>query len=284
MSYSDVLLFDPGVSQWRCGRAEEEGPDVILPGIPEGDHVAWQQQVRAGIEALEADPTECAMIMSEPPATTAAQRAERAAFLFELGLQAVHFAAGLVLAMYDVSFDTGMIIDVGESAAYLFAICDGLSVLEAATRHPLTTPGGAEGGAEAGAEAEAEAGAAQLPGVIDAIVRTLGTVDTSLHASLVGHIALVGGGSMAASFAAQLERLLCDSMIKAPPLAVPQLGSCAPSERAWRLWAARHSREEAGPLRAQPAPRVLEPAASKAADFTASDPNQARPWHWGTRP
>ena len=82
---------------------------------------------------------------------------------------------------------------------------------------------------------------AQLPGVIDAIVRTLGTIDTSLHASLVGHIALVGGGSMATSFAAQLERLLCGNMIKVPPLAVPQLGSCASSEHAWRLWAARHS-------------------------------------------
>jgi hypothetical protein len=107
MSYSDVLLFDPGVSQWRCGRAEEEGPDVILPGVPEDDHEAWQRQVRAGIEALEAEPTECAMIMSEPPATTPAQRAARAAFLFGLGLRAVHFAAGLVLAMYDVGLDTG---------------------------------------------------------------------------------------------------------------------------------------------------------------------------------
>ena len=108
MSYSDVLLFDPGASQWRCGRAEEEGPDVILPGVPDGDHEAWQRQVRAGIEALEAEPTECAMIMSEPPATTPAQRGERADFLFGLGLRSVHFAAGLVLAMYDVSLDTGM--------------------------------------------------------------------------------------------------------------------------------------------------------------------------------
>jgi len=31
-----------------------------------------------------------------------------------------------------------------------------------------------------------------------------------------------------------------------PPLAVPQLGSCASSGRAGRLWAARHSQEEAG--------------------------------------
>ena len=31
-------------------------------------------------------------------------------------------------------------------------------------------------------------------------------------------------------------------------LAAPRLGSCASSGRAWRLWAARHSDEEAGPL------------------------------------
>ena len=54
------------------------------------------------------------------------------------------------------------------------------------------------------------------------------------------------------------------------PLAVPQLGFCASSGRAWRLWAARHSQEEASPLGAQPLPQVLERAASKAADLTAS--------------
>ena len=47
-------------------------------------------------------------------------------------------------------------------------------------------------------------------------------------------------------------------------LAAPRLGSCASSGRAWRLWAARHSDEEAGPLGAQPLPRLLERAASKA--------------------
>ena len=49
------------------------------------------------------------------------------------------------------------------------------------------------------------------------------------------------------------------------PLAAPQLGFCASSGRAWRLWAARHSQEEASPLGAQPLPQVLERAASKAA-------------------
>eukprot|EP00964_Phaeocystis_antarctica_P135437 scaffold99809_cov52-Phaeocystis_antarctica.AAC.1 len=42
---------------------------------------------------------------------------------------------------------------------------------------------------------------------------------------------------------------------------------------AWRLWAAWHSQGEAGPLRAPPVPRVLEPAASKAADSTTFDPS-----------
>ena len=49
----------------------------------------------------------------------------------------------------------------------------------------------------------------------------------------------------------------------AHPSATPQLGSCASSGRAWRLWAARHSYAEARPLGSQPWPRVLEPAASK---------------------
>ena len=52
---------------------------------------------------------------------------------------------------------------------------------------------------------------------------------------------------------------------------MPEVGSRASSGRAWQLWAARHSQEEAGPLGTQPMPRVLELAASKAAHFPAVD-------------
>ena len=39
---------------------------------------------------------------------------------------------------------------------------------------------------------------------------------------------------------------LQDSMVKVPTtLAAPQLGSCASSGRAWRLWATRHAQGEA---------------------------------------
>ena len=40
---------------------------------------------------------------------------------------------------------------------------------------------------------------------------------------------------------------------------------------AWRLWAARHSQEEADPPGAQPLPRVLELTASIVADAAACD-------------
>ena len=56
-----------------------------------------------------------------------------------------------------------------------------------------------------------------------------------------------------------------------PALAVPQLGSCAFSGRARRLWLVWHSQGEAQPLGALPPPRVLERTASKAADSTAVD-------------
>ena len=37
-------------------------------------------------------------------------------------------------------------------------------------------------------------------------------------------------------------------MVKVPPVTVPEFSSRAFSGRAWRLWAARHSQEEEGPL------------------------------------
>ena len=65
-----------------------------------------------------------------------------------------------------------------------------------------------------------------------------------------------------------------------------QRGSCASSGRAWRLRAAWHSQGEARLLGIQLLPRMLELAASKAADFTAlyhSGWPRARHGHRGAR-
>ena len=55
----------------------------------------------------------------------------------------------------------------------------------------------------------------------------------------------------------------CGGMCQSAVWPVPQLGSCASSGCAWRLWAARYAQEEAGPLGAQPLPRAFRLAASK---------------------
>ena len=157
------------------------------------------RQVKAAIEQLEAEPSECALILSEPPATTAAQRAERADFLFGLGLQSLHFAAAPLLAIYDAGFDTGMVVDVGQRAAYIYGLVDGLSVLEAATVVPLPASG------EERTWPECED---HLPLLLDALVRTLGLIDTSLRAQLLSSLTLVGGGSFAPELPERLEREL----------------------------------------------------------------------------
>ena len=74
------------------------------------------------------------------------------------------------------------------------------------------------------------------------------------------------------------------STVKEALFAVPPLGSSASPGRAWRLQAARHSQTEADPLGAQPLPRVLELAASKAAHFPAFDHAGARSIPWSCMP
>ena len=64
----------------------------------------------------------------------------------------------------------------------------------------------------------------------------------------------------------EFDAIVCERGQSAPSLAAPQLGSCASSARAWRLRAAQHFREEASPLSVRPLPRLLELAASNAAD------------------
>eukprot|EP00964_Phaeocystis_antarctica_P044584 scaffold25623_cov66-Phaeocystis_antarctica.AAC.2 len=54
-----------------------------------------------------------------------------------------------------------------------------------------------------------------------------------------------------------MAELLGAAWSKCPLRSAPAWLSCASSGRAWRLWAARHSQEEAAPMGAPPLPRVL---------------------------
>ena len=103
------------------------------------------------------------------------------------------------------------------------------------------------------------------------------TVTTVGYGDLVPSTVL---GKLVASVAMLTGLLLMAAIIsivgqqgQSAVFAVPQLGSCASSGRARRLWLAWHSQGEAQPLGAQPMPRVLERAASKVAESTAFDPS-----------
>ena len=63
---------------------------------------------------------------------------------------------------------------------------------------------------------------------------------------------------------------------KSPPLAGPELNSCASPGRARRLWAARYTQSEAQPLGTPPPPQGLKRAASKVADSAAFRPSRPR--------
>ena len=99
---------------------------------------------------------------------------------------------------------------------------------------------------------------------IDTLVRDLALRESSVTDELKPPE--LRGDGLAGEALAGEHRTLQEHLIAVPhgqtaPFAVPQLGSCASSGRAWRLWAARHSQGEAGPLSAPPLPRLLELAA-----------------------
>ena len=86
-------------------------------------------------------------------------------------------------------------------------------------------------------------------------------------------VIVVDEGVGSAEALRKLTPKLHSSRVKLPPLADSR-AFAGRTWRAWRLWAAaRRSQGEAQPLGALPRPRVLEPAASKAATFTAFDPS-----------
>ena len=119
-----------------------------------------------------------------------------------------------------------MVVDVGQRAAYIYGLVDGLSVLEAATVVPLPLPSGEE---RTWPECEDH-----LPLLLDALVRTLGLIDTSLRAQLLSSLTLVGGGSFAPELPERLERELREALKPAPW--GPSLHVVAGKQRRFSCW------------------------------------------------
>ena len=202
---AEVLIIDAAAHEWCCGWAESNGPDVVLPGVSFGDHAAWSAAMAEVFEKMEAEPSEIAVLLCEPPGVTAADREHVAATLFgEHRVCALHVASAPVLALYNTGF-TGIVVDVGEDAAAIHPIYDGVALLEAATHHLL----------------------ADAVPLHEAIVRTANLADASLRGALLHAVVLAGHGSVGGDFAAQLEREIKAALdsTKWQPYAPPRLGA-----------------------------------------------------------
>eukprot|EP00966_Prymnesium_polylepis_P197670 4580617-Prymnesium_polylepis.1 len=133
-----TVVLDVGTREWRCGWAHDEGPSECPPGVSAGDDAAWRAQLTSALEALEATPTECKVMLSERPGTSKAEREDAAKALFvEHGVPAVCIAAAPLLALFNFSRDTCVVVDVGKLSTFIFCVYEGHAILDAATVHSL---------------------------------------------------------------------------------------------------------------------------------------------------
>ncbi|KOO53210.1 hypothetical protein Ctob_009703 [Chrysochromulina tobinii] len=139
------------------------------------------------LQALESfeELEECALVLAEPPDESEAHRERAAAAAFTVqAVQAVCCYPGPLLAVYNAQFDTGVLVDVGFPATFIYIMYDGKSVLDGAVLHGL---GGKHCGRTADASCDGlfdpsllddeHAAAKELCGLPEAIVRTVMLAD-----------------------------------------------------------------------------------------------------------
>lgn len=190
-----TIVLDLGAIEWRCGFAEDDGPEYVREGVPPAAPT-WEASLSDMLEELEvsASAPEHAVLLSERPGASDSDRTVAARALFDRGIGALLTVAAPLLALYSCNMDTGVLVDVGSSATCVLLIFEGRHVLDTATLLPHEASG-------------------DLDAIAEAILRCLALVDMSVRGALLGRIVLVGGGTMAASFveglSKKLEEALC---------------------------------------------------------------------------
>lgn len=207
------IILDAGACEWRCGWADDDGPAEVLPGR--------STTFVSAFEALEAfgsdDGVEAAdVLVTAWPDAPIEERHQTAHALFaEPSVRSVCVYPAPLLAMYNTGFETGILVDVGQRAAFIYPIVEGHAVLDAATMHPRASRGGdchenESLDCDMLFQPPYEGAACSLH---EALLRTVDLVDVSLRAALLGHIALVGGGTKLVDFPERLERLLNEQLV-----------------------------------------------------------------------
>ena len=218
-----VVVADAGACEWRIGYVEDGGPSVILPAHVTADGRMDVAKLPDALRALESfeELEECALVLAEPPDESEAHRERAAAAAFTVqAVQAVCCYPAPLLAVYNAQFDTGVLVDVGFPATFIYIMYDGKSVLDGAVLHGL---GGKHCGSTADASCDGlfdpsllddeHAAAKELCGLPEAIVRTVMLADVSLRQQLLGHIALVGGTSKLSQCPERLEEGLKATLV-----------------------------------------------------------------------
>ena len=121
MDDTPAIVIDAGAREWRCGFSDDDGPAVVLPSPPPGGgFAAWKTQLDEAFTALEADPTEHCVVLSERPGTSPAAREAMATTLFsDHGIAGLWMVAAPLLALFNSGRDTGVLVDIGERATYI---------------------------------------------------------------------------------------------------------------------------------------------------------------------
>lgn len=196
---STTVVLDLGAAEWRCGFADDDGPEYVQAGVPLGV-IAWEAALLDMLDELEVSeaPSEHALLLSEPPGTSESARMEVARVLFErVGIGSLLTVAAPLLALYSSSMDTGVLVDVGSRATSVLMIVDGRPVLDAATLLPHDSAG----------DVDTDVSGHTLDGrVAQTILRCLALADVSLRGALLGRIVLVGGGTMTPGFTERVSR------------------------------------------------------------------------------
>ena len=213
-----LIVVDAGAREWRCGWADEEGPEQIMPGKCSSDVDAWTAQLVQAYAALEAEPPSHPVLLSERAGVAESEREAMAAALFEREVPMVYMAAAPLLALYNTGRDTCVLVDVGEQSTSIVVIFEGRNVVDAATLYPLGGGQLAESGVGASCDAFfepsrlADGGLSPALGLHEVLLRAVQLADVSLRGELLRNIVVVGGGSLLSGFADRLTSELADAL------------------------------------------------------------------------
>ena len=221
-----IVVCDHGSVERRLGWA---GSEEISACLPAG--LAAESFWHAAFDSLEADPAEHALLLTEPPGTTPEERDTTARLLCgpRFGVRALCTVAAPLLPLYHYSMDTGLVLDLGESAATLFPVYDGHGLVDGAV--VLAHLGASALGARCGDDrsqwlealfqpcAPLAADAEALPSLSEAVLRVIRLCDSTVQAALLSSIIVVGGVSLLAGLPERLQHDLVQQLAGPPPRA-----------------------------------------------------------------